>query len=107
MRTLVISDIHGCYEQFVELLQVVGYTPREDQLILIGDLVDRGPDSLEVVDMVMTLALEDGVIVLRGNHDQRFVDVMKQKQSTEDAKFFEHGGIQLLDSYCPTTRGNL
>jgi serine/threonine protein phosphatase 1 len=105
LRTLVISDIHGCYEPFIELLQLIQYTPREDRLIILGDLVDRGPQSLEVVEHVMTLAHEANVIVIRGNHDQRFVDVMSNEQSNEDDKFFEHGGIQLLDSYCPTTIG--
>jgi serine/threonine protein phosphatase 1 len=105
MRTLVISDIHGCYEQFIELLQLIRYTPREDQLIILGDLVDRGPKSLEVVEYVMALAQEGHVVVIRGNHDQRFVDVMNNEQSVEDVKFFEHGGLQLLDSYCQTTQG--
>jgi serine/threonine protein phosphatase 1 len=105
MRTLVISDIHGCYEQFVELLQLIRYTPREDQLIILGDLVDRGPNSLKVVEYVMTLAQEDHVIVLRGNHDQRFVEVMGNEQSAEDGKFFKHGGLELLDSYCVETEG--
>jgi serine/threonine protein phosphatase 1 len=101
----VISDIHGCYEPFIELLQLIRYTPCEDQLIILGDLVDRGPHSLEVVEHVMTLAREANVIVIRGNHDQRFVDVMSNEQSSEDGNFFKYGGLQLLDSYCPSTIG--
>jgi len=104
MRTLVISDIHGCYEQFLQLLQLIRYSPGDDRLIILGDLVDRGPNSLEVVEHVMTLAQQEHVVVLRGNHDQRFVDVITNEQSIEDVKFFEHGGLQLLDSYCSATQ---
>ena len=44
-RTLVISDIHGELELFEELLRETGYDAAEDELILLGDYVDRGPDS--------------------------------------------------------------
>ncbi len=54
-RTLVISDIHGCYTPFNDLLELMKYRPGEDQFILLGDFVDRGPQSREVVEQVIGL----------------------------------------------------
>ncbi|MDB5055213.1 MAG: metallophosphoesterase [Bacilli bacterium] len=99
-RTLVISDIHGCYEPFNALLEEVKYSAKEDKLILIGDYVDRGPQSKEVVEQIIQMKTEGEVIVLRGNHDQRFIEIMTNKTNITDIKFIEHGGLQTLKSYC-------
>ena len=48
----VISDIHGCYEQYMKLLDKIHFSER-DTLYLLGDLVDRGPEPMEVVKDVM------------------------------------------------------
>ncbi len=44
-RLLVMGDVHGQYEKMVRVLKLCGYRPGTDQLVLIGDYVDRGPDS--------------------------------------------------------------
>ncbi|MFD1905506.1 metallophosphoesterase [Paenibacillus rhizoplanae] len=62
----MISDIHGCIEEFNLLLRRAEYDPSRDQLILLGDYVDRGPDSRAVVEQAKRLAEAEGVIVLRG-----------------------------------------
>ncbi|GAB6988777.1 metallophosphoesterase family protein [Paenibacillus pini] len=102
-RTLVISDIHGCYDEFVDLLDDMKYQANVDQLIILGDLVDKGPKSKDVIELVITLFEEGNVIILRGNHDQRFIDVMSQEGHSEERKFYEHGGIQALNSYLELT----
>lgn len=99
-RTLMISDIHGCLDQFNQLLEKVNYQSNEDQLILIGDYVDRGPRSKEVVDRVMDLVNKHNTIALRGNHDQRLVDLIRTDDVRVQSKFMEHGGIQTIHSYC-------
>jgi Icc-related predicted phosphoesterase len=45
---LQVGDVHGCYDALLNLLETVQYTPRVDNLILVGDLVDKGPKSREV-----------------------------------------------------------
>ncbi|WP_338551902.1 metallophosphoesterase [Paenibacillus sp. KS-LC4] len=106
-RTLVISDIHGCYREFIELLEKIEYRSLQDRLILLGDYVSRGPKSKEVVELVMHLVQEQGAIALQGNHDHRFVRVMENRASEQDiTRFFEHGGSETLHSYCRTTRSN-
>lgn len=99
-RTLVVSDIHGCVDEFKQLLAKVEFNEQEDQLVLLGDYVDRGPNSRETVEYVMELVRDKGAIALKGNHDQRFVDVLGEVDSLTEMKFFEHGGIQTFKSFC-------
>jgi serine/threonine protein phosphatase 1 len=99
MRTLAISDIHGCLEAFDRLLGLTGYNPDRDRLILLGDYVDRGPQSREVVDRVMSLVRDHGAIALRGNHDQRLVDLVRTGSEQVIRKFLEHGGRAAAMSY--------
>ncbi|WP_028548843.1 metallophosphoesterase family protein [Paenibacillus sp. UNC451MF] len=103
-RTLVISDIHGCNASFNELLQTIGYNSGQDKLILLGDFVDRGPNSKEVVEQVIEMVEAGQAIALRGNHDQRFLEVMANEANEHATqRFFEYGGHQTLSSYCSET----
>ncbi|HEV8715491.1 MAG TPA: metallophosphoesterase [Candidatus Binatia bacterium] len=67
MATYVIGDIHGCFQTFQNLLARIEFTPRQDRLWLVGDLVNRGPRSLEVLRWVRER--ERQVVVVLGNHD--------------------------------------
>ncbi|TCZ81126.1 serine/threonine protein phosphatase [Paenibacillus albiflavus] len=96
-RTLVISDIHGCYQEFNQLLSKVNYNSKEDQLVLLGDYTDRGPKSKEVLEQVMLLVETLGVLALRGNHDQMLVDAVCNGQ---DSRFLRNGGMTTLESFC-------
>jgi len=73
-RILAISDIHGCFDEFRLLMLKTGYQPERDRLYLIGDYMDRGPNSKEVMYAVKDLVENHGAIALRGNHDQFFLD---------------------------------
>lgn len=68
----VLSDIHGSYNELVEAL--THWDSNNEHLIVIGDLIDRGPDSLKVVQLLMKLQEErpDNVTVLKGNHEDMF-----------------------------------
>ncbi|RIX53703.1 serine/threonine protein phosphatase [Paenibacillus nanensis] len=102
-RVIMISDIHGCIEPFNRLLAKVQYTPGQDQLILLGDYVDKGPASQEVVERVMQLVHQDEAVALRGNHDQRLVDFVRGNDAQVRSKFAQHGGLPALQSYCGMT----
>ena len=73
MATYAIGDIQGCHTEFVRLLEEVSFDSARDRLWLLGDLVNRGPDSLKVMDLVMSL--EDRTITVLGNHDLHFLAV--------------------------------
>jgi len=69
-RIVVVGDVHGCYEEFCELLEVCEFNKDKDNLIMVGDLVNKGPDSLKVLKKAMKL----NAIVVRGNHEDKALD---------------------------------
>lgn len=64
-RRIVVGDIHGCYDELMELLEKVGIGD-DDRIFSVGDLITKGPKSKEVLDLFMTDARFSTVI---GNHD--------------------------------------
>lgn len=71
MKTIIIGDIHGCSSALRLLLAKLAPDVKEDRLILLGDLFDRGPDSWGVFQMVQELADKygDRFVLIRGNHE--------------------------------------
>ena len=57
-RTIIVGDVHGCIDEFDELVNLVSYDKTRDRLILLGDLIDRGPDSVAVVKRAREMNLE-------------------------------------------------
>jgi predicted phosphodiesterase len=76
-RIIAIGDIHGCHQEFAELLERLALT-KDDRLILLGDLVNRGPDTLKVID----LARANRAVSLLGNHELRLLNYRKAKDTT-------------------------
>ena len=76
MRTILIGDIHGYYDQFEQLLQKVFFNETQDHLILLGDLMDRGRDSCKVYHRAVELQERMGsrFILLRGSHEKMLLD---------------------------------
>lgn len=97
MRQLAIGDIHGCLEPLNQLLDWVAPTTA-DQLIFLGDYVDRGPDSRGVLDRLIELRHHLPVIYLRGNHEQMMVEAYHGGHS-EKKMWLSVGGAQTLGSY--------
>ncbi|HWA10808.1 MAG TPA: metallophosphoesterase [Opitutaceae bacterium] len=77
-RLIAVGDIHGCYQEFGELLGRLELQ-KEDRLILLGDLVNRGPDSAKVLD----LARAHRAVSLLGNHELRLLNYRR----TSDTAF--------------------
>ncbi|MEQ4530723.1 MAG: bis(5'-nucleosyl)-tetraphosphatase (symmetrical) ApaH [Mixta sp.] len=73
MSTYLIGDVHGCYDELHSLLQQVAFDPEKDTLWLTGDLVARGPGSLEVLRYVRSLG--NAVRIVLGNHDLHLLAV--------------------------------
>lgn len=78
MRTIVIGDVHGCLNELLALVARCGVAP-EDRVVLVGDLVAKGPDSAGVVQW----ARESGAEAVLGNHDAH---VLRTLDGTEQGK---------------------
>lgn len=95
-RTLVFGDIHGCLAQFDALLQSIAPTS-EDRLVLLGDLVDRRPDSRGVINRILAMCRTHHVTVIMGNHEQMMLAARGSHQKSSD--WLLNGGDATLRSY--------
>lgn len=100
MRTIVIGDIHGCYDELIDLyytLEEKGeYNKDTDKLIFLGDYIDRGDDSRLVIKFIRSLQEDNNnVIALMGNHEDMLLDYYK---GVDDCWTF-NGHRQTMDSY--------
>ena len=77
-RLLAVGDIHGCFDAYYELIINRIKLERSDKLVLLGDYIDRGSKSREVIDHIMELIARGyNVVPLAGNHEAMLIDAFK------------------------------
>lgn len=91
-RLIAIGDIHGCADEFEELLGRLDLSAR-DRVILLGDLINRGPDSRRVLELARTHA----TVSLLGNHELRLLNFRK----TEDPSHLKRADYETLERMRP------
>lgn len=102
MIIYAIGDIHGMYEEFYALNKSIESYHREHhegeekRKIFLGDYVDRGPKSCEVVDSLILFSEEQDTVCLMGNHERMMVDAHNK---INPQHWVSNGGMQTLDSY--------
>jgi len=97
-RQFAISDIHGCVKTFRKLVLEKIKLAKEDTLYLLGDYINKGPDSKGVIDFIFELKdAKFDVHCLRGNHEQYLLDGLMY--SWEEIAFLNRGGRETLESY--------
>jgi serine/threonine protein phosphatase 1 len=96
MRKFIIADIHGEYDKLMECLQAVDFDYENDQLIQLGDIVDRGPKSYECVEELLKI---NNLIAIRGNHDATWMESFE----TGKNMLYDQGGRETLLSYTRST----
>jgi len=88
-RDLVVGDIHGQRQTFKHLLDKVGYSPGDgDRLLLLGDLIDRGPDSASMFEWLQ----REDVTCVRGNHEQMMLDALEGDRMARETWIELNGG---------------
>jgi len=96
-RIFAFGDIHGCFNKLCTLVDMVGINSKKDTVIFIGDYIDRGKESYEVVDYLINLkSLYKNIVFLKGNHESLLLDYLQGRNVTT---FLENGGRQTLESY--------
>ncbi len=96
MRTLAIGDIHGCNTALVSLLNKVQPTS-EDRVVFLGDYIDRGPSSRQVVETLLELNKSCSTIFIRGNHEKMMLDARGSFLASNPSQ--SYCGLDALCSY--------
>ncbi len=96
-KTFVIGDIHGRLGMLKRLMDKIPWRPGRDALIFLGDFVDRGPDSRDVVDYVLSLTQNYArVSCIMGNHEDMLLDYLS---GVNRNLYLANGGLTTLKSY--------
>lgn len=97
MNRFAISDIHGCLHTFKLLLEKIHFS-KADELYLLGDYIDRGPDSKGVIDHIWKLQTTGYTIYcLKGNHEQMMLDALTSLPHRR--QWMVHGGRTTMSSF--------
>jgi len=72
-ETFIVGDVHGCFNELMLLLKKAGYSPKEHRLILVGDLINKGPDSFKTLNWVRKTETETVI----GNHEMKFIEAIE------------------------------
>src|SRR5215469_18940942 len=102
MRNLAIGDIHGCHTALTTLLNHIRPVAG-DSLIFLGDYIDRGPASRQVVETLLELK-QVCSIFLRGNHEVMILE--SRNDSLKENNWQSYGGLEALVSYGVNYRGD-
>ena len=84
MPHYVIGDVQGCFDELISLCSKVNFDPSKDKLIFAGDLVNRGPKSLEVLDFC--LKNKKSIKAVLGNHDFYLLYLIEHKKNNRSLK---------------------
>jgi len=102
----VIGDIHGCAEELDQLLAKLPLK-RKSVVILLGDYIDRGPSSRDVLEILLKLSNRVKLLPLLGNHEASLLEFLEKPLSREAARFLYNGGGATLQSYSDEKGGYL
>ena len=96
MRRYAIGDIHGCAKALRSVIDAIDPQPT-DELVFMGDYVDRGPDSRDTIDQIIALQARTQVVALRGNHEMMLLGIALNQ--LDDSVWLANGGNTTVASY--------
>lgn len=91
----VMSDIHGQASAFYKMLKKICFSGN-DQMYVLGDVIDRGPDGIEIIKYVMS---KPNITLLIGNHEHMMLDALRTGLSHDYDLWFYNGGMITLDNF--------
>ncbi|MFZ4526354.1 MAG: metallophosphoesterase family protein [Chlorobium sp.] len=94
-RIIAIGDIHGCLQDLVRLVEQLNLQP-DDQLVFLGDFIDRGEHSKGVIDYLLSLKQRYACFFIMGNHELMYLEYLKTGKSKI---WYSNGGLATLKSY--------
>lgn len=95
-RRFVVGDVHGCGKALRGLISELDLG-LEDEIIFLGDYVDRGPNSKDCIEQIIELSTKTRVLPLRGNHEIMFAGVLLG--GLDETLWLQNGGRATLTSY--------
>ena len=95
-RLLAIGDIHGCDVALETLLKELAPRPA-DTVVVLGDVVDRGPNTKRCIEIIFDLQKACRVISILGNHEEMFLDAINGGRWQR--AWLQNGGVEMLESY--------
>lgn len=104
MKYIAIGDIHGRRDLLQKLLQQIDEKYPEHMLLFLGDYVDRGPDSYQVITKIKELCDRDQAIAVMGNHEAMMIDYVHNGASVSDHIWLHNGGHKTMRSYMDATK---
>jgi Calcineurin-like phosphoesterase. len=101
-RVYAVGDIHGRLDLFREILRSIEADderrgPAQTRIVLLGDLIDRGPESAGVVALARELSQQRDVALIMGNHEEMFLDSFSKQGILRN--FMRYGGAETMQSY--------
>ena len=97
-KVFVMSDIHGEFRMMKELLK--NWNSKKEQLIILGDLADRGPSSKETLELAYDLVRNKEAIVIKGNHDDMLEKYLKDPIRNAGLYYMNGGGKTIESLLC-------
>lgn len=97
MAIYAVGDIHGCFDKLVKLFEILAVA-QYDEIVFLGDYIDRGPDSKKVIDFILELKSKkiNKVVCLKGNHEKMLLDYL---EGINKDVFLANGGLETIKSY--------
>lgn len=89
----VVGDVHGQYEKLMQQLDDVEFDREQDLLISVGDIIDRGPDSVRMIALID----EPWFVMTRGNHEDLATSAIEQLEENAVGLWLYNGGTWILD----------
>jgi serine/threonine protein phosphatase 1 len=98
-KIFAVGDIHGCYDKLTAMMKILPWSRENgDLLLFIGDYIDRGPRSRDVVEFLVQLRKKGGEFVfLKGNHEKMLLDYYIQQK--DQMLYVANGGAETIASY--------